>query len=283
MAENADLAHPQDRPAKPGALGLRLASALVMIPAALLVVWLGGVWFAGFVAIAAALMCWEWGRLVGRLRGTGDAILFLAMGFASVLAAELAAPLVGLMLMALGILAQWLLARGRDERPLWTAAGLAWILLPSIGFVWLRAAPSGLVLCFWALAVVWATDSAAYAAGKSLGGPRLAPRISPNKTWSGLAGGIVGAMLAGLATGLLVPGSPLPMLIALSGGLAVVEQIGDIAESFAKRRFGVKDSSGLIPGHGGLLDRLDGMLAVVAVLALLQILTDGHLVRWNQA
>src|SRR5215468_347717 len=118
----------------------------------------------------------------------------------------------------------------------------------------LRVVPDdGRVAVFWLLGIVWATDIGAYAAGRALGGPRLAPRVSPNKTWAGLAGGVVGAALAGAAVA--AAGSAPVGGLALAGGvLAVVAQAGDLGESLAKRRFGVKDTGTLIPGHGGLLD-----------------------------
>src|SRR6202040_3785156 len=141
----------------------------------------------------------------------------------------------------------------------WAAAGALWIGLGTAAFLYLALA-GGRGMALWLLAVVWATDIGAYAAGRSIGGPKLAPRLSPNKTWSGLAGGVASAALVGLITAKL-GGGPGGILALVSAGLAVVAQIGDLAESLAKRHFGVKDSSKLIPGHGGLLDRLDGLLA----------------------
>jgi phosphatidate cytidylyltransferase len=284
MAENAASVRPSAERPGHGSLGPRLGSALVMIPLALFAAWQGGLWIGSLVAVAAGLMGWEWGALVGRVRTIGDKLMFCAIGPVAILASALASAPVGLLLGAAGILAQWALGRGRDATPLWTAAGLAWIIAPLVGLIWLRADPgAGLAVTFWLLAVVWTTDTAAYAAGRSLGGPRLAPRISPNKTWSGLIGGILGAGIVGLVTDLVLPDAGGWGFVALSAGLAIVDQIGDIAESFAKRRFGAKDSGRLIPGHGGLLDRLDGMLAVVAVIVILQVATGGNILRWHQA
>ena len=144
------------------------------------------------------------------------------------------------------------------------------------------ASPSaGRTTLLGVFAVVWATDIGAYAIGRMLGGPLLAPRWSPGKTWAGLIGGAVCAALAGWGTaGILGISAVLPLVLA-SAGLAIVEQFGDLAESVAKRRFGVKDASSLIPGHGGLLDRLDGLLAVIPAVALLTLIGGGSVLTWR--
>ncbi|MGB8839889.1 MAG: phosphatidate cytidylyltransferase, partial [Aliidongia sp.] len=242
-------------------------------------VWYGPPATVVMAAFAAGLMAWEWGRLIGRPGRTRDTALMVGTATAAVLTAGFASVAAGMVIPVAGIVALALV--GNRRRLGWTALGMAWIILPSIGFNWLRAEPSGLRIVLWLLALVWSIDIAAYAVGRTIGGPKLAPRISPNKTWSGLLGGIAAAMLVGLATGWFYEtGSPWRMML-LSGGLAVVEQIGDIAESLVKRRFGAKDSGSLIPGHGGLLDRLDGMLAVVAAVTLLTLFADGTIVTWR--
>lgn len=282
MVENAASAPPPAPPASGSALGARIASALVMVPVALAIVWYGGPWISSLAALSAAIMAWEWGRLVGRSTRVVDDLLLAGMAAVSVLAGAYLAPWLGLLVGVAGILLLQRLAGVRNAAPIWTAAGLAWIIGPCIGFVWLRADPTeGPATAFWLLAVVWAIDTAAYVAGKTIGGPRLAPRISPKKTWAGLIGGLLAAVLVGLATALIVGSNQIGRIALLSGVLAIVEQIGDMAESFAKRRFGVKDSGNLIPGHGGLLDRLDGMLAVVVAVVILSLVTGGSVLSWR--
>jgi phosphatidate cytidylyltransferase len=145
--------------------------------------------------------------------------------------------------------------------------------------VWLDRV-GGWPMILWLFVTVWATDSGAFVAGRGLGGPRLAPRLSPNKTWAGFAGGAVSAALVGWATSALAHAAAVP-LVAASIGLAVAAQAGDLAESMAKRRFGVKDSGQIIPGHGGLLDRLDGMLAAAALQWLLTLASGASPLLWR--
>ena len=277
MAGNGASALRPGAPAERGALGKRIASTLVLIPLALAIVWFGAPWFTLAVALCGGVMAWEWGRLIGRRRTAVDGVKLLAIGIGTILLATLIGLLWGALFLLLGIL--WLWRGGKGP---WLALGLLWITVPSIGFVWLRGHDrAGLITVCWLLALVWSVDSAAFAVGKTIGGKRLVPRISPNKTWSGLLGGVAAATLVGgLFGGLLGTGPWWPTAL-LSGGLAIVEQIGDIAESYAKRHFGAKDSGNLIPGHGGLLDRLDGMLAVVAAVALLTLILNGSVVSWR--
>ena len=182
-----------------------------------------------------------------------------------------------------GAIAVYLVARfGRYPSPLWLSAGALYIGLPVLALMWLRTEPAlGRETLFWLLGLVWVTDTGAFLFGKAIGGPKLAPGISPNKTIAGLIGGFLCAcgwgLAAGYATELLAPVS----LFVLSGALALVSQAGDLAESRIKRHFGVKDSGGLIPGHGGMFDRLDGLLAVAPVVAVLYQFGGGNLLQWR--
>jgi len=151
----------------------------------------------------------------------------------------------------------------------WMVAGFAYALVPALALLWLRdRAPQGLELIFWVFIVTWTTDIGAFFAGRAIGGPRLAPGISPNKTWAGLIGGMVSAGLAGWAWTQYVM---LPVsLIWLAPAFAAAAQGGDLFESWLKRRAGAKDSGSMLPGHGGILDRLDGLVVVATLTALFQ-------------
>jgi len=267
----------------PGSLRLRAISALALAPIAIAAVWFGAPWLPLLTALAAAVMAWEWGRLCGRGRfGVIGVVLVIAV-LVPVAAAALLSGGFAVGIVALAAAAVFWFARERDDpEPGWMALGALWVALPSISLLWLaREETGGRATLLWLLAIVWATDIGAYAAGRSLGGPRLAPRWSPHKTWAGLVGGVICAGLTGWATAALLGISSTLPLAALSAVLAIVEQFGDVAESAAKRRFGVKDSSSLIPGHGGLLDRLDGLLAVVPAAALLTLIGGRSLLAWR--
>ncbi len=175
----------------------------------------------------------------------------------------------------------WTAGRATGIEPRWAALGMLWVTLPCVALLWLAQESGARATLLWVLAIVWATDIGAYAIGRSIGGPRLAPRLSPRKTWAGLIGGMLCAALAGAATARVLGISPAVPLALVSAGLAIVGQVGDLAESLAKRRFGVKDSSGLIPGHGGLLDRLDSLLAVLPAVALLSLVGGRSLMAWR--
>lgn len=160
-------------------------------------------------------------------------------------------------------------ARAKSIRPIWPVFGIAYVLGPCLALNWLRLDSMGLETCLWLLCTVWSTDSAAYATGSVLGGPKLAPTISPQKTWAGAIGGMVAAMACSWGFSVLCA-SPAPLLVIGTGLLiAVATILGDLLESQLKRHFGVKNTSQLIPGHGGVLDRLDGMIVATLLLMVL--------------
>ncbi len=274
---------PADR-GSPGSLGLRTLSALVLAPIAIAIAWFGWPWLPIVTAMAGAVMAWEWARLchAGRLRASGVVLIGAVLG--AVAAAAAAEITLAIAVSLAGAAAVFGMARREPEGAAqWLALGALWVALPCVLLLWLARMEDGTgrVTVLWIFAVVWSTDIGAYAIGRRLGGPRLAPRWSPGKTWTGLIGGAGCAALAGWGTaGILGISAALP-LVLVSAGLAIVEQFGDLAESVAKRRFGVKDSSGLIPGHGGLLDRLDGLLAVIPAVALLTLIDGGSVLTWR--
>lgn len=256
-------------PADASAFRTRVVSALVLAPVALITAYLGRPVWDGLVAVMGAFMAWEWARLCGngRLSRVGAVSIAIAPAVITIGALAGVVPatvIVGVGVVMVGIGAKLEPARG----PLWLAAGVAYVGMPCLAMAWLRAMPGeGLATLLWVLALVWATDTGAYIAGRGLGGPKLAPRISPNKTWAGLVGGMVAAAAVGLAVSFLVADVSASIAVSVSAALAIVEQAGDLFESAVKRHFGVKDSSRLIPGHGGVLDRVDGLLAVSLAVA----------------
>ncbi len=178
------------------------------------------------------------------------------------------------------MVAEWRRMAGGWRRPGWLLSGYAYIALAVLAALWLRHdAQFGRLTFLWLLAVVWATDIFAFFSGRSLGGPKLAPTISPSKTWSGLAGGVLAAALVSVA--FMAWSAATGAQLALWGALiAVIAQLGDLGESAAKRHFGLKDSGRLIPGHGGILDRVDGLLAGLLLLAAVRLLGGGA-TPWN--
>jgi phosphatidate cytidylyltransferase len=265
-----------------GALRVRVLSSVVLALPALAAVYVGGLLFDLLLGLIVLVMAFEWDRLCAGPRDPGIRVndpatwALAAAILAVVVAAVLQAPALALWLTLAGFAAVFLIARGIDRRaPLLQALGALYIGIPFVALVWLRADPAaGAVTVFWLLGVVWATDTGALFAGRSIGGPKLAPVISPNKTWAGLAGGMIAAAAVGAGFALWL-GGPVALAALVSAGLAVVAQAGDLAESLIKRHFGVKDSGKLIPGHGGIFDRVDGLLAVAPVWALGMLIDAG--------
>jgi phosphatidate cytidylyltransferase len=261
---------PEDR----AAVRLRVLSALMLVPIALGIVLADGWIYPLFVALLAVLMGLEWRRLsearFDRRYGRVSGGVALGIGLAATALASLDRPRDVVACVGLGMVLAGVLAGTRVAAAVWAAIGVALIGLPTIALVWLRSVPElGLSLVLWLLIVVWSTDTAAYLVGRSIGGLRLAPSISPGKTWSGLSGGVVGASLASVVTAWALGSERLVQAAGLGAVFAVLAQLGDLAESALKRRAGVKDSGWLIPGHGGVLDRVDGLLLTAPVLAVL--------------
>ena len=269
-----------EAPPKPASrwpdLRKRALSAALLVPAAILCIWLGAEAWTALMAAAVALLAWEWVRLCGfstkRLPGLAVPVLVLAAGVLALGEAWGWA----LALLGIGFVGLWAVAeppRFRQAVPgFWLAFGVPYIGCAGLGLIQLRGdATAGLVNVLFLFLVVWSSDIGAYLAGRRFGGPKLAPAISPNKTWSGAAGGLVAAMAVGIlaATAMEPAAVPLLRVALVAATLGLLAQVGDLFESWIKRRFHVKDSSSLIPGHGGLLDRLDGVLSAAPAAALL--------------
>jgi phosphatidate cytidylyltransferase len=267
------------RPVRFADLGLRLASGLALAAIALVQLWAGGAWAAGFLALVLVLMLWEYHRMVTgseALAAPGLVVPAVA-GVVALVATAVWGPPVGLACLAAGA---GLVALAGRPRAGWLTAGFVYMTAAMGALIVFRdREPEGVLLILWLVVVVVAADVGAYFVGRRVGGRKLWPAVSPGKTWSGAIGGLAAAGLVGCFFAWLVVGWHPLRIGLLSLGIAVFSQIGDLLESAVKRRFRVKDASGLIPGHGGVMDRLDGVMGGVWFFAIadsLGIDTFGH-------
>ena len=254
-------------------LGPRVASAVVLVAAACVTLYLGGDVFALFWLLAAFAVNWEWQGLIGGERRLARVVV----GGAAVAAGAAFAryDMVDIASLELALLAALAAVLAGPGRRLWAGGGVLYAGALAVSVCLLRESfDFGLIAIAWLFAVVWGTDIFAYFGGRLIGGPKLWPRVSAGKTWSGTIAGVVSGALLGLATVYFGAGASVPNGKTFLLGLvaAAVSQAGDLFESSVKRRFGVKDSSQLIPGHGGVMDRLDGFIAASAFAALVGVL-----------
>jgi phosphatidate cytidylyltransferase len=255
-------------------LMLRVVSALVMAPLALAAAWYGGWAFALFWGLAAVAVAWEWIALV---TGSGHRLVFVS-GASALAVATLAGwrdhPAVAILLVGLGTLAGTIVApRGRR---CWVAGGILYAGVMLLAPLFLRGDPIyGFGAIAFLFAVVWATDILAYFGGRTFGGPKLMPAVSPKKTWSGAVCGTLGAIVCGVAGAAWFGVRDLVGIVVVALVLSVASQGGDLLESWIKRHFGAKDASHLIPGHGGVMDRLDGFWAAALVGCLIGLSRGG--------
>ncbi|MBK9082919.1 MAG: phosphatidate cytidylyltransferase [Rhizobiales bacterium] len=259
--------------AKKSDLGPRVASGIVMIAAALGTAWAGGHWFVAFWLAAGVAMHWEWQRLVGGERQTARFVVGAGAMAAAAASTFNTAPEIGV-LAALAAAAICGALAGPASR-WWAASGVLYAAALVISVIFLRESViGGFVAILWLFATVWGTDIMAYFGGRTIGGPKLWPRVSPSKTWSGFLTGVTCGALAGLAVA--PAGSSILYVLILTAVAAALSQGGDLFESSIKRHFGVKDSSHLIPGHGGVMDRLDGFIAAAVFAALVGFVRAGY-------
>ncbi len=253
----------------------------MLAPLALGCIWIGGAAFAGLVGLITIGLSHEWLTLC-RCPYSLASVLIFAMLPAAVACDAVGAPQAALVALAAATVAAVLFAKGFGRANL-LALGVPYLGAGAIALVWLRQAPiSGLSNVIVLLLVVWASDIGAYVAGRAIGGRRLAPSISPGKTVSGAVGGLVAAVAAGgIAAMILGPGGVPWRAMLFAGVTGCVAQLGDLFESLLKRQFGAKDSGRLIPGHGGLLDRLDALLAAAPAVALLALMLGRGVIVWQ--
>jgi phosphatidate cytidylyltransferase len=275
-------------------LAIRVCSALVLVPLAIWTAYVGGWLFAVFWGVAAMGVLWEWITLVAGadrrsvlmagavalalalvLAGTGQilvsGILASDVSVSNVLASHVLAAVIVLAMGMLGVA-----ALAPAERRTWIAGGIPYAGALGIAPIVLRSdAGDGFLAVIFLFAIVWATDIVAYFVGRTIGGPKLMPNVSPKKTWSGALGGTLAAIIVAVALGKTVGLTGLFAVAMLAVVLSVFAQAGDLFESLLKRRFGAKDSSHLIPGHGGLMDRLDGFVSAGVVAALIGVARGG--------
>lgn len=259
-------------------LGVRMISAFVIAPVVIAATYFGEPYFFLMIAGAAALMAMEWVALVGA-RPPAALILAIASGLAVSLAYA-AGPRYSILVLVF-VATLFSIRRAHESVGRWMAAGTGYIGLPCSVFVWLRDMPDGgLTTVAWLFAVAWVTDTGAYLFGRAVGGPKLAPKLSPNKTWAGLLGGMACAGAAGGVMGLFLRVENTLCFVVASIVIGGISQGGDLFESRVKRRFDKKDSGAFMPGHGGILDRVDGLLAAIVFAGLLEWATDGSWRPW---
>jgi len=253
---------PKPAPAKiqTNELKTRIIVGVILIAAAGLAVYFGGVFLWLLVVLMALGIISEWANLTGRQENRK-----LAMYALSVPLAIMSPWAAGPSFLAFGLIMGAAMFVAAFDRSFKLATGIFYAGLPALAIVYLREIDNGILIVFWTLALVWATDIGAYFSGRAIGGPKLAPKYSPNKTWAGLIGGVI--LTAAISYYLnLYWGLPFHFVI-LSLPLAILAQIGDLFESGLKRKAGAKDSGTVFPGHGGVMDRLDGLIPVAPVVA----------------
>ena len=265
MTTPGDIPPPVEQVSAKPELALRVASAVILVPIVLACAWAGGIWFALLVAVVIGLGGHEWSRLCD-IDGPMSVALLIMIGPILAIALVTGGTAAGLVVIALAAVSAF--GSQKSDNRIWPVIGVVYLGIPLMAVLALRASPQiGFEGLFFLLGIVWLTDIGAYAFGRVIGGPLLAPSISPGKTWAGAVGGLLLAV-AGAYFGARFMTILLPLgAIALAICLSIATQCGDLFESVVKRRFDKKDSGTILPGHGGILDRIDGLLFAAPVMA----------------
>jgi len=259
-------------------LKIRALSAIVLGPLVLGAIWFGGLAYSVVVICAMALFLREWLNITVKYFPASITVV----GYGTVLVCgalfHLMQPEAGFVAAAVGSFAVFLLPGSNSLRRRWASEGVFFTCLVLWALLSLRAGSEGRFFAIYLVAVVWSTDIFAYFVGRTLGGPKLWKRVSPKKTWSGALGGLFFGALAGGLTGIFFGLEDIVAISCWAAFLSAVSQAGDLAESAIKRRFDVKDSGSLIPGHGGIMDRIDGLVFAALVAAILGLVIGGSLI-----
>lgn len=271
------LDHNQQAPAKNNKLLTRVLSALVMLPIAIFIILNGGLPFFILLCLLTVIILSEWNGICEEKPFSLLVVVQALCAILLMLAVVWGSPHLELSF-ASSVVSVITAAYFVKANVIWALIGFLYALVPSVSLLLISDMMGGEVV-LWMMIVIWSMDTGAYFAGKNIGGPKMSPTISPNKTWSGLIGGAITAMLFGGIYAYFMKEQNIPLfesaiiLLILSGLFAILSQIGDLAESAVKRKFSVKDSGAIIPGHGGVMDRVDGVLFVApAVFAVCYVL-----------
>ena len=282
IAANDDTVPRVDAAVSGTSLNSRVISALILAPLVAGAIYIGSPVYDLLVLAAIVVMAWEWRRLCAAQHfDTAGIIMTIAVVGATGLTWFQQVGLAVLLVAAGALVVFFMIAGSEGKSSIWTIAGLLAVGLTGISLILIRRIGDDWSVTMWLLVAVWATDINAFLVGRSIGGPKLAPKISPGKTWSGLIGGIVGAVGWSVIWALWTGVEQVGTVALLGAAIAIFAQLGDLGVSRVKRRYGVKDTGTLIPGHGGLLDRVDGIMGAVPVAILCIVLARGDMSLWT--
>ena len=282
IAANDDTVPRVDAAVTGSSLNSRVISALILAPLVAGAIYIGSPVYDLLVLAAIVVMAWEWRRLCAAQHfDTAGIIMTIAVVGATGLTWFQQVGLAVLLVAAGALIVFFMIAGSEGKSSIWTIAGLLAVGLTGISLILIRRIGDDWSVTMWLLVAVWATDINAFLVGRTVGGPKLAPKISPGKTWSGLIGGIVGAVGWSVIWALWTGVEQVGTVALLGAAIAIFAQLGDLGVSRVKRRYGVKDTGTLIPGHGGLLDRVDGIMGAVPVAILCIVLARGDMSLWT--